>query len=224
MNDKDDDEPKPPLAHWAEIVQPATLATKPGAERFIVSIKLAERTPKTAASFMSELKDALRTEIKATPGCRLNARFVLVDGERIRLQRATASFRTFNEASTCFSFLAMLGLKINAISAELEDFGENKYDPWLEKVSQSWWPWLAATIRPAPEMPMMKITSRLDLTAGSKYKEGASGKMGKSEDVDRHDAPPPPEEETPEADKPRKKKKKRKEKIKEEDETDAPPE
>jgi hypothetical protein len=58
---------------------------------------------------------------------------------------------------------------------------------------------LAAWLNPAPEMPMMKVTNRLDLTQGSKYKEGASGKLGKSDEVDRADAQvdaPPDESES----------------------------
>ena len=74
------------------------------------------------------------------------------------------------------------------ISAELEDFGKKKYDPWHESISQAWWPWFAALRNPAPEMPMMKVTNRLDVTEGGKYKEGAGGKLGRSDDVDRDDA------------------------------------
>ena len=37
-------------------------------------------------------------------------------------------------------------------------------------------------------MPLMKVTNRLDLTEGSKYKMGANGKLGKSDEVDRADA------------------------------------
>jgi hypothetical protein len=37
-------------------------------------------------------------------------------------------------------------------------------------------------------MPMMKAKNRLDVVAGGKYKEGADGKLAKSDDADRGDA------------------------------------
>jgi hypothetical protein len=188
VRDDVEDEQKPPLADWVSMVQPATLSTKPGRQRFVATIKLPEKSLKTATSFVNEMNDALQIKIDATPGCELAARFLLVDTERTRLQRATASFSTFKEAQTCLSVLKELGLPINAISSEFEDFGNKKYDPWHERISQAWWPWFAALLDPPPEMPLMKVTNRLDLTEGSKYKTGASGKLGKSDEVDRADA------------------------------------
>ncbi len=185
---KDKEEQKPPLARWVGIVPPASMSTKTGEQRFLVTVKLAEKSPKTASNFVKEMNDALKIKIAATRGCELRASFVLVDSERTRLQRAAANFTTFKEAQTCLSFLKELGLPVNEISPELEDFGNKKYDPWHERISQAWWPWLAAWRNPPPEMPMIKVTNRLDLAAGGKYKEGASGKLGKTEDVDRSDA------------------------------------
>jgi hypothetical protein len=170
------------------MVQPASLSTKTGSQRFVITIKLPEKSLKTASSFVAETNDAIKTKIGNTPGCQPDAQFVLVDTERARLQRATASFATFKEAQACSILLKELGLPTNPISAEMEDFGIKKYDPWYERISKTWWPWLAGCLHPPPEMPLMKVTNRLDLTAGSKYKEGASGKLGKSDEVDRADA------------------------------------
>jgi hypothetical protein len=186
--DEEEDEEKPPLAGWASMVPPATLSTKTGRQRFVATIKLPEKSLKTASSFVKEMNDALKITIDATPGCELTAQFLLVDTERTRLQRATASFSTFKEAEACLTFLKELGLPVNEISAEFEDFGKKKFDPWYESNSQAWWPWFAALLNPPPEMPVMKVTNRLDVTEGSKYKTGASGKLGKSDEVDRADA------------------------------------
>jgi hypothetical protein len=188
VKDKEEKEQKPPLARWVGIVPPASISTKPGRQRFVVTIKLPEISLKTASSFVREMNDALKTKIDTTPGCELTAQFVLVDSERTRLQRVTASFSTFKKANTCFSFLKELGLPVNDISAEFEDFGKKKFDPWYESNSHAWWPWFAAWCNPPPEMPMMKVTNRLDVTEGSKYKAGAGGKLGKSDEVDRADA------------------------------------
>ncbi len=166
------------------MVQPAGISTKTGKQRFLVTIKLPEKSLKTASSFVNEMNDALRT---ARAG-ELTAQFTLVDSERTRLQRATAGFFTFKEAQTCLQVLKKLGLATNDVSAELEDFGNNKYDPWYESISKAWWPWFAALRNPPPEMPMMKPTNRLDVSEGGKYKEAASGKLGKSDEVDRADA------------------------------------
>lgn len=188
MKDNEEEEQKPPLARWLDIVPPASLSTKTGKQRFLVTIKLSEKSLKTASSFVKEMNDALKIKVASTRGCELNAQFVLVDSERTRLQRATASFSTFKAAQTCLLFLKELGLPANEISAEFEDFGNKKYDPWYEAISRSWWPWFATWRNPPPEMPMMKITSRLDVSEGGKYKEGASGKLGKGDEVDREDA------------------------------------
>ena len=188
MDDTEEQKPKPPLARWASIVQPASLSTKTGKQRFVVTIKLPEKSLKTVSSFVKEMNDALQVKVANTPGCELTAQFDLIDSERTRLQRATADFFTFKEAQTCLRLLKELGLPTNDISAEFEDFGKKKYDPWFERNSRAWWPWLAARLNPPPEMPMIKVTNRLDVTAGGKYKEGASGKLGKSDDVDRADA------------------------------------
>jgi hypothetical protein len=206
VNDQDE-EKKPPLTRWAGIVQPLSLATKTGKDRFLLTVKLPEKSLKTATKFVTELNDALQTKIAKTPGCELKTEFVLLDSERTRLQRAATSFCTFKEAQTCFLFLQELGLPVNEISAELEDFGTKKYDPWYESVSKSWWPWLAAWRNPAPEMPMMKVKNRLDLAEGGKYKEGAKGKLGKSDEVDRDDTysdEPESEDKSRGKDKPRK--------------------
>ena len=120
MRDNDEEQQKLPLARWARIVEPATLATKTGRERFVVTIKLPEKSQKTASSFVEEMNDAVKIKIETTPGCELNAEFVLVDSERVRLQRATAGFSTFKEARTCFKFLKELGLAVNDISAQGE--------------------------------------------------------------------------------------------------------
>lgn len=188
MEDQENQDQKPPLASWANMLQPAGLATKIGKQRFVVTFKLPEKSLKTASSFVREMNEALKSKFDQAPGCELTAEFELVDSERLRLQRATASFCTFKEAQTCLNFLKELGLPINPISPEFEDFGTKKYDPWYESNARAWWPWFAALLHPAPEMPLMKVTNRLDLTEGSKYKVGASGKIGKSEEVDRADA------------------------------------
>jgi hypothetical protein len=188
VDDNEEQEPKPPLARWTSIVQPASLSTRTGKQRFVVTIKLPEKSLKTVSSFVKEMNEALKVKVANTPGCELTVQFELVDTERTRLQRATADFFTFKEAQTCLSFLKELGLPTNDISAEFEDFGKKKYDPWFERNSRAWWPWLAARLNPAPEMPMMKVTNRLDVLEGGKYKEGAGGKLGKSDDVDRADA------------------------------------
>ena len=188
MKNKEEEEEQPPLARWARIVQPASLSTKTGKQRFVVTIRLPEKSLKTASSFVKEMNDALKIKVGTTLGRELTAQFLLVDSERIRLQRATASFSTFKETQTCFSFLKELGLPVNDISGEFEDFGNKKYDPWYESNSQAWWPWFAALLNPPPEMPMMKVTSRLDVTEGGKYKESAGGKLGKSDEVDRDNA------------------------------------
>jgi hypothetical protein len=210
VDDNEEQEQKPPLAGWANMVQSASLSTKTGRQRFVTTIKLPEKSLKTASSFVTELNDAIKTKIDATPGCELKVQFVLVDTERTRLQRATASFSTFKEAQACSMLLKELGLPINPISAELEDFGIKRYDPWHERISKAWWPWLAACLNPPPEMPLMNVTNRLDVAAGSKYKEGASGKLGKSDEVDRADAPedPPADEDARGGKRPRRKKKK----------------
>jgi hypothetical protein len=213
VHDEDEEERKPPLARWADIAQPASVLTKTGDQRFAIAIKLPEKSPKTASKFVAEMNDALKNKIAKTRGCELAVTFILVDSERLRLQRATASFTTFKDARTCYDFLKELGLPVNDMSAELEDFGNNRYDPWHESIKQSWWPWLAALRNPAPEMPMMQVTNRLDLTEGAKYKEGASGKLGKPEEVDRDDSPVPEEEPSP---KKRKRSKKRKDESEEE--------
>ena len=218
MKDKEEEEEeqKPPLARWVGIVQPASLSTTTGKQRFLVTIKLPEKSLKTASSFVKEMNDALAAR-------ELAAQFVLVDSERVRLQRASTGFSTFKEAQTCLYVLKESGLPTNEISPELEDFGNKKYDPWYESVSQSWWPWFAALRNPAPEMPMMKVTNRLNVSEGSKYKEGASGKLGKGDDVDRADArgdeaenggkkrstKKPREDEGEDEEKPRRKKKKK---------------
>jgi hypothetical protein len=234
--DDEEEEQKPPLAHWTGIVQPAGLSTKTGKQRFMVTVKLPEKTLKTATSFVSEINDALKLKISKTRGCELAAQFELVDSERTRLQRATSGFFTFKDAQTCLSFLKELGLQTNEISSEFEDFGLKKYDPWYDSISQAWWPWFAAWRNPAPEMPMMKVTNRLDLSEGAKYKEGASGKLGKGDEVDRTDARgdepenvvkkksknKPPKEDDPEEDKPRRKKKRNKSEPREMN--DDPPE
>jgi hypothetical protein len=164
------------------------LTTTTGKQRFAVTIKLAEKSPKMASNFVQEMNDSLKIKVQKTRGCELTAHFALVDSERTRLQRATASFATFKEATTCLDFLKELGLPVNDISAELEDFGNKKYDPWHKSISQAWWPWLAAWRNPPPEMPMMKAANRLDVTEGGKYKAGAGGKLGKSDELDRADA------------------------------------
>jgi hypothetical protein len=217
VKDKDaEEEQKPPLARWAAMVQPASLSTKTGSQRFLVTIKLPEKSLKTASSFVKEMNDALKT----TPGRQPTAQFVLVDSERVRLQRASAGFFTFKAAQTCLRVLKELGIPTNEISAELEDFGNKKYDPWYESISQAWWPWLAALRNPPPEMPMMKVTNRLDLSAGSKYKEGASGRLGKGDEVDRADAQADGNESGASGGKKRGKKKARKEEEKGEEGTD----
>jgi len=196
VDDNEERGEKPPLADWATMVQPASLSTKTGGQRFVITIKLPEKSLKTASSFVTEMNSVLKPD----------GQFVLVDTERVRLQRATASFSTFKEAQACLSLLKELGLPTNPISVEFEDFGKKKYDPWHERISKAWWPWLAACFNPPPEMPLMKVTNRLDLTAGSKYKESASGKLGHSAEVDRADAQrdaPAEEDETSGKDKPR---------------------
>jgi hypothetical protein len=149
---------------------------------------LPEKSLKTASSFIKEMNEALKIKVDRTPGCKLTANFVLVDSERTRLQRATATFSTFKDAQTCLRFLKEQGLPTNEVSAEFEDFGNNKFDPWYARISQAWWPWFAEWRDPPPEMPMMKVTNRLDVAEGGKYKEGAGGKLGKSDDVDRADS------------------------------------
>jgi hypothetical protein len=181
VRDKEEDEQKPPLARWVGIVQPASLLTTIGRQRFVVTIRLPEKSPKTASSFMKEVRDTLNAR-------ELTAQFVLVDSERVRLQRATASFSTFREAQTCLAVLKESGLPTNEISPELENFGSKRYDPWYESVSKAWWPWLAALRNPPPEMPMMKAKNRLDVGAGGKYAEGADGKLEKKSESDRGDA------------------------------------
>jgi len=178
VKEKRNETRKRPLASWADIAQPAILATTSGKQRFLITIKLPERSLKSASSFVTETNDALKSKKGIAP-------FVLVDSERARLQRATASFSTFKEADACLSCLADLGLKTGQVSAELEDFGNKQYDPWHESISRAWWPWLAAWRNPPPEMPMAKVANRLSLTEGSKYAEGPAGKLGKSEDADR---------------------------------------
>jgi hypothetical protein len=187
VKDKKGEKRKPPLADWVSVVQPAILSTKTGRQRFAITIKLPERSLKSASSFVKETNDAL-TKMAKLSGGGPAALFVLVDSERARLQRATADFFTFNGASACLDALAELGLQTTKVSAELEDFGTKRYDPWYESVSHAWWPWLAAWRNPPPEMPMAKVTNRLNLGEGSKYKEAATGKLGKSEEVDRSDA------------------------------------
>lgn len=187
MEDNEEQEQKPPLARWVGVAEPASLSTKTGGQRFVVTIKLPEKSLKTASNLVKEVNDALKNKSHTTRGCKLTAQFVLIDSERARLQRATASFSTFKEAQTCLRLLKELGLPTSDISAEFEDFGKKKYDPWYESVSQAWWPWFAAWRNPPPEMPMMKVKNRLDVTEGGKYKVGADGKLGKSDDVDRSD-------------------------------------
>jgi hypothetical protein len=75
---------------------------------------------------------------------------------------------------------------------------------------------LAAWRNPPPEMPMMKVTNRLDVVEGGKYKQGASGKLGKSDEVDRNDAR---EEESEPPAKKRGKKKPRKDEDQDDDKT-----
>ena len=165
------------------MVQPAILTTKTGRQRFVVTFKLPEKSLKTASSFVREMNEALQSSDSDVA-----AQFVLVDSERIRLQRATASFAMFKEAKTCLGVLKALGLPVNDISAELENFGKKQYDPWYESVAQSWWPWLAAWRNPPPEMPMMKLANRLDVSEGTVYKQGEGDKLGKSDEEDRRDA------------------------------------
>ena len=181
MKRNDDDEQEPPLARWKDIAQAAGISTKTGRYRFLVTVKLPERSLKTASQFVKETNEALR-------GKKTTAQFVLVDSERVRLQRATAEFCKFKDARTFLSTLKELGLAANDVSPELEDFGKKQYDPWYEKISQSWWPWLAAMRNPAPEMPMMKPKIRLDVSTGSKYSQGASGKLGKGDEAERREA------------------------------------
>jgi hypothetical protein len=186
VNDEEGKERKPALARWVEIVQPASLSTTTGTNRFLITIRLPEKSSKTATKFVQEMNDALKSEKRTAGGEQTS--FLLVDSERARLQRATASFPTFKQAQSCLGSLKKLGLPVNEISAELEDFGTNKYDPWHESIRQSWWPWFAALRNPPPEMPMMKITNRLDVSEGSKYKQSARGKLGQGEEADRDDA------------------------------------
>lgn len=185
MKDKKDEKRKKPLAGWGDIVQPAILATTSGTQRFIITIKLPERSLKSASSFVTETNDALQSRSAKSSGAASAVQFVLVDSERARLQRAVASFATFREANACLRALADLGLKTTKVSAELEDFGKKQYDPWYESMASAWWPWLARWRNPPPEMAMAKVTNRLNLTEGSKYAEGPGGKLGKSEDVER---------------------------------------
>lgn len=183
MKRKENKENVPPLAHWKNIVQPASLTTKTGKRRFLITIKLPERSLKTASDFVAELNASLESnDVKELEAV---AHFVLVDTERSRLQRATAEFCTFKDAQTCLSVLKEMGLLANDVSGELEDFGNKQYDPWHEKISRSRWPWLAAWRNPAPELPMVKAKNRLDMSAGTKYTERADGKLGKSDEEDR---------------------------------------
>lgn len=211
-----------PLGRWAEQVPPASLGTKTGRDRFIITIKLAERLPKTVTRFIEDLNDALRAAAARSRDEAARPDFELIDADRARLQRATASFDTFKGAKSCLELLKELGLKVNDISPELEQFGTKKYDPWFERMSQAWWPWLAAWRDPPPELPMMKVTNRLNLTEGSKYAVGADGKLGKSDAEGRRTPEEPPreepepareDEEPPQEERrePRKKKKKKRE-------------
>jgi hypothetical protein len=189
VNDEEEKERKPALARWVDIVQPASLSTTTGKKRFLVTIRLPEKSPKTATKFVQEMNDALKVKM-ATAGGEPTDPFLLVDTERARMQRATASFHTFKQAQSCLGFLKALGLPVNDVSIELQDFGTKKYDPWYESICQSWWPWFAALRNPPPEMPMIKVANRLDVSEGSKYKESKRGKLGKGDESDRDEAEP----------------------------------
>ena len=114
MKDNDGDDQTPLLARLAEIGQPATLSTTIGAQRFVVTIKLPEKSFKTATCFVNDVNAALKSRIASTRGCDLAVELTLVDTERTRLQRATASFATFKDARTCLAFLGDLGLRVGA--------------------------------------------------------------------------------------------------------------
>lgn len=216
MKRKEQKENEPALAHWKEGVPPASLTTKSGRHRFVVTVKLPERALKTVTQFVADVNQALAKSAGATPA----VQFVLFDSDRARLQRAAVEFATFKEARACLDLLKQLGLGVNDVSPELEDFGTKQYDPWHEQISKAWWPWLAKWRSPAPEMPLMKAKNRLDLGAGSKYEVGADGKLSKSEagrrDRDAEERPecePEPADPTPPPDEERPKKRRKKKKA-----------